>query len=229
MGIKILVIDDSVELCKLIDHYLGSDHELTISYDGASALKILKENTFDLVLVDLSLPDMSGFEICSSMYSIESIKDAYVVVMSARTDIKAKVTAYNLGAINYLEKPLNSEILKALAQSVERHQSKNFDAKQMAGNLEINLVKQSVSLEDEEIRLTASELKILSYLAERSGSTIPRDQILKVISTTDKQVNERLIDTHISSLRKKIRGSNVVIESIYKEGYVLNIHEPKNF
>lgn len=223
MGIKILVIDDSVELCKLIDHYLGDKHELKLVHDGNSALELLKDNTFDLVLVDLSLPDMSGFEICSSLYSMPGTREAYVIVMSARSDIKAKVTAYNLGAINYLEKPLNSEILKAITDSVERHQSKNFDAKQIVGNIEINLVKQSVTLNEEEIHLTASELKILSYLSERPGKTIPREQLLAVISTTDKLVSERLVDTHISSLRKKIRGSTVIIESIYKEGYVLNV------
>jgi DNA-binding response OmpR family regulator len=143
-----------------------------------------------------------------------------VIMLSAKTGATARATGYNLGAINYVEKPFEIAELKAIINSTLKGRSSSEEIIRI-GNLEIDLLKQNISIDGNLMTLTSSEFKLISHLAKRPNQVFSREILVGIVSPDNLDVTDRTVDNHISSLRKKLKEARVEIKSIYSEGYKL--------
>jgi two-component system phosphate regulon response regulator PhoB len=218
--VKILAVDDNFTMRKLLESALKNDYEVKLAKDGAEALEIVVSFLPDIVILDIMLPDMSGYEICSQLKSDKRFSELPVIMLSAKTGTTARATGYNLGAINYVEKPFEISELKAIINSTLKGRSSS-EAIIRISNLEIDLLKQSISIDGNLMTLTSSEFKLISHLAKKPNQVFSREILVGVISPNNLDVTDRTVDNHISSLRKKLKEAGVRIKSIYSEGYKL--------
>jgi DNA-binding response OmpR family regulator len=218
--VKILAVDDNFTIRKLLESALKNDYEVKLAKDGAEALEIVVSFLPDLVILDIMLPDMSGYEICSQLKSDKRFSELPVIMLSAKTGATARATGYNLGAINYVEKPFEISELKAIINSTLKGRSSS-EAIIRISNLEIDLLKQSISIDGNLMTLTSSEFKLISHLAKRPNQVFSREILVGLISPDNLDVTDRTVDNHISSLRKKLKEARMEIKSIYSEGYKL--------
>lgn len=220
---KILVVEDNLIMKKLLDSILSRDFEVKSFGRGDEALHEVHSFLPDLIILDIMLPDQSGYEICSQIKSDDSLSHIPIVILSAKTGTAARSTGYNLGAINYIEKPFEVTELLSIVKSVLKNQSGiSLSDILKYGDLELSISRQEVYFEGEVIAVTANEFKILSYLFKRPNEVISRDDFLNVLMAgEDHQTSDRAIDNHMSSIRKKLKGAKAKIKSIYGEGYKL--------
>jgi DNA-binding response OmpR family regulator len=217
---KILAIDDNFAIRKLLESALKNEYDVKLARDGAEALELVTSFVPDLVILDIMLPDMSGYEICSQLKSDKRFSELNVIMLSAKTGTTARATAYNLGAINYIEKPFELSELRAIISSTLTNKSSSEEVIKV-DDLEIDLLKQSISMNGNAINLTTSEFKLISHLAKRPNQVFSREVLVAIISPDNLDVTDRTVDNHISSLRKKLKDSHAEIKSVYSEGYKL--------
>ncbi len=223
MKSKILVIDDSEDVQFLIASALKGNYEITAQMTAKSAIESINTETFDLILLDLMLPDISGFELATLIRQSHKSGDTSVIVISNKSDVNSMITAYSLGAINYVHKPFDSALLNSIVKStlaVKTHEKSNTIDLDFVS---VNVLNQSIEIEEESIKTTSSEFKIFCYLLQRAGQVVSREVLFKIVSLDTDKPSDRVIDTHISSLRKKLKSDKVSIKAEYKTGYVLNI------
>ena len=218
---KVLLIDDSSEVKILIESAIGQDFEIVYCQNGQEVLQAIENQKFEIILLDLMLPDISGFELSTILKAHENTKNAFVCIVSAKRDLSSKVTAYNLGAINYIEKPFEIKLVNGLVKSLLANIHHKPGHQIEIDNVSVNVLNQEILIAETPIKTTSSEFKIFCYLLERQGQTVPRETLLNIIKTVDSNPSDRIIDTHISSLRKKIKSEHVEIKAKYKEGYGL--------
>lgn len=220
---KVLVIEDTPDMALLIKGSLRNLYDIVFCVNGQEAIKTIDNEKFDIILLDLMLPDISGFELASIMKDNPNSKDAFIVVISAKEDIASKVTAYSLGAINYLEKPFEPRLLRSIVASLMSIKSTDKEAILEFQNITINLLAQKIFVDEIEIKTTSSEFKIFCYLLQREGQIISRDKLLDLLGNLDADINDRIVDTHISALRKKLKNAKLQIKAAYGEGYLLSL------
>jgi two-component system phosphate regulon response regulator PhoB len=218
--VKILAVDDNFTIRKLLESALKNDYEIKLAKDGAEALEIIVSFLPDLVILDIMLPDMSGYEICSQLKSDKRFSELPVIILSAKTGATARATGYNLGAINYIEKPFEIAELKAIINSTLQNQSSSEEIINVSG-LEIDLLRHTLSMDGNLITLTSSEFKLISYFAKRPNQVFSREILVGIVSPENLDITDRTVDNHISSLRKKLKETQLEIKSIYSEGYKL--------
>ena len=213
----ILAIDDCEDIRNLLYTILGRDYRLFLeptAEDGLStAIKVKPE----LVILDLGLPEMDGYELCNRFRSIPDLENIPIIILSGELGSEAHIKAYKLGADNYLEKPFDKEELLALVQSKLKFAG---GMRKTIGNLTVDLKSGSAYLNSEKMDLTPKEFKILTLLWENIDSVIPRSSILSYVWEKT-HVSDRVIDNHVTSLRKKLNGCTLRVESVYGEGYKL--------
>lgn len=175
----------------------------------------------DLVLLDVSLPDGEGYQLCSSLQGDPATQDIPIVFLTARSDTRDKVTAFRLGADDYLEKPFQPEELRArvesrIAKAVRRRRGEEVIQR---GPLRIDLARHCVSTSGgPEIELTSHELRLLHHLATHEERVLTRSQLMEAV-WGDTVVLERTVDSHISNLRRKLGESGERIRSVRGVGY----------
>lgn len=220
---KILIIDDSEDVQILITSALKGDFEFVAKSTAKAAIEAINAETFDLILLDLMLPDISGFELATIIRESHKNSDTSVIVISNKNDTNSMITAYSLGAINYVQKPFEASLLNAVVKSTlsikTREKSNVIDL----DFISVNVLNQTIEIEDNPVKTTSSEFKIFCYLLQRSGQVVSREILFNIVSLDTDKPSDRVIDTHISSLRKKLKSDRVSIKAEYKSGYVLNI------
>lgn len=223
---NILLVDDCKEVFRIVEMaFQNSFIHLSWAADLKQANDLLKKNQFDLILLDIGLPDGNGLEFCSQIQLENSTVPIFF--LTANDEISQKVLGFSAGADDYITKPFEPLELKARVESrIKKIQSQL----QINDLLQWSFIKiiqssQEVKLYDQndhkwvEIELTALEFKILTYFANRSGMAIDRDEMLNKIWGKEVHVYSRSVDTHISKLRKKLRPYSKAIESIHGVGY----------
>lgn len=227
MAIKILVVDDEQKILDVVSNFLMSEgYEVTQAMDGNSALRMIKNQPPDLVLLDWMLPGKSGIDVCKEIRSHSGIP---IIMLTARVDESDKVLGLELGADDYITKPFGLRELAARIRSVMRRYETQAEAGKPSeaslirrGFLTIDNEKYEAWLNDTPLNLTATEFKILQTLAQRPGVVYSRLQLMR-IAIGEAYVNyERSIDTHVSNLRKKIGdspGESRYILTVFGVGY----------
>jgi len=220
---KILFVEDSPEVYAQINLALGSTAEITWVKTLADAEKEIANNKFELLLLDIGLPDGNGIDFCSKVH-MANPKQA-IFMITAHNDLSEKVLGFTAGADDYIIKPFNSLELKARVEArLKKIQLQDkLSTVSEWDQLKVDKNKQRVSVlengEFSNIDLTHIEFKLLTYLSDREEVVVPRDEILNEIWGKEVYVYSRSVDTHISKLRKKLGSASAYIQSVHGTGY----------
>jgi len=227
MSATILIIDDDQKLNELLKSFL-SDFGFSVlaATHPEKGLKKLRQKSPDLVILDVMLPGMDGFEVCRKIRQQSSVP---IIMLTARGELMDKVVGLELGADDYLPKPFEPRELVARIHSILRR-SKKFDdpLPQVFGRLEIDFSRQMVKLDGQNVALTTNEFAALALLADNPGKVFDRDQILQELRGIDCDAFNRSVDITMSRLRQKLNDnpkSPVFIKTVWGTGYVF-IGEP---
>ncbi|HUC93729.1 MAG TPA: response regulator transcription factor [Paenibacillus sp.] len=229
MSVRILVVEDEPTLARLLSYNLTQEgYETTVSDNGAEGLQTALQRPFDLIVLDIMLPGMNGFDVLTKLRQ-NGIRTP-VIILTARNAEEEVVQGLKHGADDYITKPFGVAELLARVSAVLRR-SQNEDAQPVdrdenviaAGELEIYPEKYEVVIGGETVPLRPKEFEVLLYLVQRPGMVITRDDLMNVVWGFDYIGGQRTVDVHVSSLRKKLELSqqSVQIESIRGVGYKL--------
>ena len=218
----ILIIDDDEKLNRLLSDYLNDFGYRTLSAVHPEAgLRKLKEETPDLVILDVMMPAMNGFEVCKV---IRQTSDVPIIMLTARGDLSDKVVGLELGADDYLAKPFEPRELAARIQSILRRTTKS-SSKEIAlfGRLRIDFAKRAASVDGRDVDLTTNEFTALALLAGSPGKVFDRDEILQELRGMDCDAFNRSVDITMSRLRQKLDDdpkNPEFIKTVWGAGYV---------
>lgn len=225
MNEKIAVVDDEIDILELIKINLKKTGFITYIFQtGEEILKFLEKNMVDLVILDLMLPDMDGFEILKKI-KLE-IKNLPVIILTAKGEEFEKVFGLEIGADDYVVKPFSIRELIARVKAVLRR-VKFIEREKEVIKIEENFIvypkRFEVMIDNEKINLTSTEFKILLILIKNVGEVLSRDTILDKLWGIDKVVLDRTIDVHIKNLRDKLKNYKHHIKNIRGVGYKFEI------
>jgi len=204
---KILVVEDEKKIADVIKAYLEREGYIVTATDsGAEALTLADSGNYNLVVLDLMLPDLSGEEVCAEL---RSRSDIPIIMVTARTAEDEKVHGLNIGADDYLTKPFSPRELVARVKSILRrtHSDTEFLAEKINfddDRLAIDVARHEVRLDGEPVALTPHEFKLLLTLARHPGRVYSRYELINKVQGYDYEGYERTIDAHIKNLRQKI-------------------------
>lgn len=216
----LLVEDDQAIASSVIDGLVVSGHQLVWAKDAKSAISKFRAEQYDLLLLDLGLPDMDGQDVIKEIRKSSVVP---VIIISARDEEIDRVLALELGADDYLVKPFGMRELSARIKAVTRRGVQPIQDKseiQTINNLKIDHRSQKVYLDDQEILLTAKEFELLAYLAKDPGAVFRRDEILRTVWDVNWYGSTKTLDAHVASIRKKLKNPNW-IESVRGVGFRL--------
>jgi DNA-binding response OmpR family regulator len=218
----ILLIDDEPDLIELVRYNLDKEgFEVLSALDGESGLAAAISRRPDAVLVDLMLPGIDGLEVCSRLRQDHRTARIPVIMLTAKASEADRVVGLEIGADDYITKPFSPRELAARLKAVLRRAASHEDHSDRLrrGNLEINLGSHRVTCCGEEVTLTATEYRLLQFLAARPGRVYSRGELIDGALGRDVEVLERTVDVHLASLRKKLAGGGSFIETIRGFGY----------
>jgi DNA-binding response OmpR family regulator len=219
----ILLVDDDAALLEVTSIILTSEgYRVVTAEDGAEALRILGREGLDLVVLDIMLPRMSGFEVLKKM---REHSDVPVVLLTAKSQSVDKVVGLELGADDYITKPFDTKELLARIKAILRRFGRDNRGREgllKLGSLELDPNGYTVSRSGEMLDLTPTEFKILALLMRRPGQAFTRAQISEAVSTGSHYLASRYIDVHISRLRAKVErdpSSPEIVQTVPSVGY----------
>ncbi|MFC7060287.1 response regulator transcription factor [Halobacillus seohaensis] len=229
MDNKILVVDDEWNMRNLVKIYLSKEKfQIDEARDGNEAIKMAKQTPYDLIILDIMLPDIDGWEVCST---IRKIKQVPILMLTARNDVKDRVHGLNLGADDYLIKPFASEELVARVNALLRRQMINEESNDRLlhfENLSINGESREVQVFQTLIELTPKEFDILYLIAGQSKRVFTREVLLDRVWSPSEFRDLRAIDTHVKNIREKLRKMGLSynpIKTVWGVGYRFNTPE----
>lgn len=225
---RLVVIDDHYDVLEMLKHHLINDgYEVKIFFNAVDALKYINMDNTDLVVTDWMLPEMDGLELCRNLKMSQSTQDIPLVMLTGKNEEIDAVTALEVGAEDYLPKPIRmrellSRIKKILKRSSPEDISRN--KKEMrdiieCGPLKMNRVSYKVFLDNEQLELTIGEFKLLELLAGNPGKVFSRNQLIEKINGAQYFATERSIDVQVAGLRKKLGPYKEAIETVRSVGY----------
>lgn len=200
----VLVVDDDARLRELLIEYLGSrGFDVRAEPDGPRGLEALARASVDLVVLDVMMPGMDGFEVVKEIRRTSSVP---VIMLTARGDEMDRIVGLEIGADDYLGKPFNPRELLARMQAVLRRTSAEPDeaARLVAGGLVVDPDRREVTVDGEAVALTTTEFEILRTLVASAGRVIPRERLMELARGEDFASFDRSVDVHISHIRKKL-------------------------
>jgi len=203
----VLLVDDDAKLGSLVAEYLGRHElDLTVVGDGERGLAALKRGTFDLLLLDVMLPGIDGFEVCRRVRANPELAAIPVIMLTARGEDIDRIVGLELGADDYLPKPFNPRELLARIRSVLRRGGVPAEsrARFRTGGLQIDFGAREVTVDGRRVMLTHYEFELLAALARAAGRVLSREQLLDAVRSADGDAFDRSIDVHVSRLRSKI-------------------------
>ncbi len=204
MSKKALVVDDEKAIVKGIKFSLEKDDIVVdCAYDGQEALNMAREGNYDIILLDVMLPGLSGFEVCQQ---IREFSDCPIIMLTAKGDDMDKILGLEYGADDYITKPFNILEVKARIKAIIRRTNRKTEtAKVMTfGELKLNEEYRRVFVKDREINVTSREYELLELLASTPGKTYSREELLEAIWGKDYPGDARTVDVHIRRLREKL-------------------------
>ena len=219
---RILIVDDEPKIVKLTRDYLEKDGFQVISAgDGLTALELARRERPDLVILDILMPGLDGWEVCRAL---RRDTDVPIIMLTARSEESDQIVGLELGADDYITKPFSPRTLVARVRAIlRRAQGKLKPAPVIrTGGLEIDLERHQASLDGQTLRLTPTEFKLLAILCQNPGQLFSRDQLADHLHGAAFDSFDRSIDSHIKNLRRKIEADPAqphYIETVYGVGY----------
>jgi len=218
----ILVIDDEKDLIELVRYNLEKEgFDVIAATDGQSGLEVVKKHRPDLVVLDLMMPGLDGLQVCQRLRSDPRSGRIPVIMLTAKATEADRVVGLELGADDYITKPFSPREVVARVKAVLRRSVAHQDEPQMirGGDLMIDLSGHEVSYRGQRISLTATEFRILEFLAARPGRVFSRDEIIDAALGNETSVFDRTVDVHITAIRRKLGAGGEQIETVRGFGY----------
>lgn len=210
MAKKVLVVDDEKLIVKGIRFSLLQDGmEVDCAYDGEEALNMAKANSYDMILLDVMLPKMDGFEVCQA---IREFSDVPIVMLTAKGDDMDKILGLEYGADDYITKPFNILEVKARIKAIMRRTSPERAPQGQSsviekGDIKLDCDSRRLFINDNEINLTAREFELLEILIKNENKVYSRESLLKIVWGEDYPGDVRTVDVHVRRLREKIEAN----------------------
>ena len=210
MAKKVLVVDDEKLIVKGIRFSLEQDDmEVTCAYDGEEALEAAKKTDFDIILLDIMLPKLTGLEVCQQIREFSNVP---IIMLTAKDNDMDKIMGLEYGADDYITKPFNILEVKARIKAIMRRTSGREKASAapktvVSGELKLDCDSRRVSISGREVNLTAREFDLLELLALNPNKVYSRENLLKLVWGTDYPGDVRTVDVHIRRLREKIESN----------------------
>jgi DNA-binding response OmpR family regulator len=223
MSENILIIEDDTQIARFIELELTHEgYQVDKIDNGYDGLNKIKENDYDLLLLDLMLPGINGIEICNK---IRDFSDLPIIMLTAKSELEDKVKGLDTGADDYLTKPFEIEELLARIRALLRRKKGDVESANILkiDDLEVNLDAHTVKRENKKIELTKKEYDLLVYLIENEGIVVSRDKLLNNVWGYDYTGETNIVDVYIRYLRSKIDDpfENKLIQTVRGVGYVL--------
>jgi two-component system alkaline phosphatase synthesis response regulator PhoP len=223
----ILVVDDESDIVDILKYNLEKENEYTVhaAYNGTEALAIAKKEKPDLILLDIMMPGMNGFEICKNLKSEPETKRIPVIFLTAKENEIDEIVGLEIGADDYIQKPISPRVVLARIKSVFRRVNGNASAEKKEDesikfkNIEINSTTHTVRINKEEIFFPKKEFQLLKFFLSNRGKVYSREILLNQVWGENIYVIDRTIDVHIAKLREKLGEYSDHIETIKGLGY----------
>lgn len=204
---KVLVVDDEPDILELLKYNLIKEgYDVKTSLDGRKGVEIAKTYHPDLILLDIMMPNQDGVETCRQLREIPELNGSFIIFLTARSEEYSEVAAFDIGADDYITKPIKPRALMSRISALFRRDSKKKkdDNQVSAGDLSIDRSSYTATVGDEKINLPKKEFELLYFLAQNPGKVFSRDDLLQNIWGTDVYVLARTVDVHIRKVREKI-------------------------
>jgi two-component system alkaline phosphatase synthesis response regulator PhoP len=221
---KVLVVDDEEPILELLKYNLEKQgYDVRTAIDGQVAVDVAKKFHPDLVLLDIMMPKVDGVEACRQLRAMPELMNTYIVFLTARAEEYSEVAAFDVGADDYILKPIKPRALMSRISALFRRDSskKNVSSQIKAGELVIDRTSYTVKLKGREISLPKKEFELLFFLAQNPNKVFSRDDLLQNIWGADVYVLSRTVDVHIRKVREKI--GDDCIATVKGVGYKFNI------
>lgn len=210
---KILIVEDEDRMRKLVKDYLVKwGYEVVEADDGYKALEVYNKEQPDLIILDVMIPGIEGYEVA---YEIKKISSVPIIMLTAKSEEYDELNGFKCGADDYVRKPFSPKILMARIEALLRYVDKFVETKEEG--LVVDSSKHKVYLEGDELNLTPKEFILLNYMMKNKGLVLTREQILAAVWDFDYDGDMRTVDTHIKRVRKKLDGR--FIKTIHGYGY----------
>ena len=229
---KILVVDDERMIVKGLRFSLMQEgYEVDCAYDGEEAVNKIRETNYDIVLLDVMLPKLSGFEV---LQQVREFSDVPIIMLTARGDDMDKILGLDYGADDYVTKPFNPLEVKGRIKAIIRSTSRSRSTEKLnenvieVGDLRMDLDNRRVTLSDKEVNLTSKEFELLELLATHAGKVYSRATLLQMVWGKDYPGELRTVDVHIRRLREKIEHNASeprYVQTKWGVGYYFRSHE----
>jgi two-component system KDP operon response regulator KdpE len=219
MNSRILVVDDEPQITRVLRTTLSAQrYDVRVANDGETALEIMKDWTPDLVITDVSMPNMDGLNLC---HELRTRSDVPIIVLSVKEDERTKVKALDLGADDYVTKPFNlQELLARVRAHLRRAPVVEPEKTIEVGDFKVDLEGHSVQIIGEEIRLTPKEFDLLVLLLRHSGKAVPHRTLLSAIWGPDHAEQAEYLRVLVAQLRKKIESDSSSKRYIFTEPWI---------
>jgi two-component system phosphate regulon response regulator PhoB len=216
----ILLTEDNEDLLELIQFHLEKEgYNVLVAKTGTQAIRLLKTHPIDLVILDLMLPEITGIEILTFMKKERQFKHIPVFIESAKSEDLDIVKGLELGAEDYITKPFSPKVLLARVQKIFSRSQKKSDFYWSNEDLYVNIDRREALLHKTRLDLTQLEFDILVFLASHAGNVLSREQILDGVWKNEVYVIHRVIDVHVTSLRKKLQSASTLVQTVRGVGY----------
>jgi DNA-binding response OmpR family regulator len=219
---KVLIIEDDKHISKLVKYNLEkAGFDCTVAMSGEDAFGELGKTQVDLIILDIMLPGMDGFEVCRNIKQESKLKNIPVVMLTAKGEEVDRIVGLELGADDYMVKPFSPRELVLRIKAILRRGKIEETKKDIltAGNLSVDIPRHRVTVKEKEVELTPMEFKLLVTLMERPGRVQTREGLLSEIWDIHAEVYTRTVDTHIKRLREKLGQAGKMIVTVVGMGY----------
>jgi phosphate regulon transcriptional regulator PhoB len=227
---RVLVVDDETDLVELVSYNLRKDgFSVESASDGETALAKIRKGEYDLVVLDLMLPGIQGIELCRILRNDPKTAGLPIIMLTAKGEEVDRILGLEMGADDYITKPFSPRELVARVKAVLRRSAEKTVTEDIlkVGELEIDLEKYTVSVRGRPIKLSATEFKLLLFLAQKKGKVFSRDQLLDAVWRDEAFVEPRTVDVHIRRLRANIEADPAhpkYIKTMRGIGYLFTEH-----
>lgn len=220
---RVLVVDDEPDITGLLAYHLAkAGYRVITAVNGSEALKSVREQRPDLIVLDLMLPGLSGYDVLAELRRREETREVGVILLTARKEEADRIKGLSLGADDYLAKPFSPPELVLRVGAVLRRLAAPAVAAGgvlSAGPMQIDTAAHRVTVHGKEVELTATEFKLLRLLVERAGRVQTRTQLLETVWQAQPDIQTRTVDMHVQRLRTKLGAAGACIETVRGVGY----------
>lgn len=214
--VKVLVVDDDANIRELISIFLsGEGYTVLEAENGQEALTILEENNIQIVVVDVMMPEVDGYELTKE---VKKYYDIPILMVTAKGESQDKLKGFDLGVDDYVVKPFDPLEIVARVKALLRRFQLLSDKNIFVGNLTINQVKYEISANDQSITLPLKEFELLMKLASQAGRIFTRNDLIEQIWGLDYEGDERTVDVHIKRVRERLRELKATVEIVTIRG-----------